>query len=164
MEGLGRERERVLAENQKAIVTDIRNAGLRVLRDHDAGRDIGTAVLGAVVGIGKRAMSIASPSISTSWQGAAGGRAGRSAGRGRAAPFAGWSSRRPRTPAGPCCGSNRRRRPAEVGAVVVEHEARALPSLALLHGLADVAQGHGRSTSTNSPCWRSTSRNWRKSA
>ena len=48
MERLRRERERVLAENEKAIVADVRHAGFRILRHHDAGRDVGPAVLRAV--------------------------------------------------------------------------------------------------------------------
>jgi hypothetical protein len=48
MVGLRRERERILAQDQEPVVTDIRNAGLRVLGNHDAGRDVGSAILGAV--------------------------------------------------------------------------------------------------------------------
>ena len=49
MERLRRERHRVLAENEKAIMADVRHAGLRILGDDDAGRDVGAAVLRAVL-------------------------------------------------------------------------------------------------------------------
>ncbi len=48
VERLRRERHRVLVEDQEAVVPDVGHAGLGVLRHHDAGRDVGAAVLRAV--------------------------------------------------------------------------------------------------------------------
>jgi hypothetical protein len=45
---LRREREGVLAEDQKPVMADVRHPGLGILRHHDTGRDVGAAVLGAV--------------------------------------------------------------------------------------------------------------------
>ena len=115
MVGLRGERERVLAEDQEAVVADVGDAGLRVLRHHDAGRDVGAAVLRAV-GRDREARDV---DVVLDHHLVAGrrrrwSRSARSDCRGRRAPSAGSSCRPPGTPAAPCCASNRRRRPAEI--------------------------------------------------
>ena len=144
MVGLGRERERVPAQDQKAIVADIRNAGLRVLRNHDAGRDIGTAVLGAV-GRDREARDV--DRLAFDQHLLTGRRRGGDARGDRLVEAAQHLlqdgllvrlERQQRLAARRIDAGDQRK----LGAVVVEHEARALPPVALLHGLADVAQCH----------------------
>ena len=51
-------------------MADIGDAGLRILTDDDARRDIGPAVIGAVFGTGKADRSMASPVMTFSCAGA----------------------------------------------------------------------------------------------
>ena len=144
MVGLGRERERVLAQDQEPIMADVRNTGFRVLRDHDAGRDIGSAVLGAV-GRDRKPRDVDGRAFDQHL--VTGRRRGRNARRDRTIQSGQHLlqngllvrlEREQRLAARRIDAGDQRKG----GSVVVEHDAGALPPVALLHGLADVAQCH----------------------
>ncbi len=91
VERLRRERERILAENEEAVVADVRHAGFGILRHHDAGRDVGAAVLRAV-GRDRKAVDVdvvAGDDDLVARRVAFEPSAARSGCRGRRAPFAG---------------------------------------------------------------------------
>ena len=142
VERLRRERHRVLAENEKPVMADVGRAGLRIMRHHDARRDVGAAVLRAV-GRDRPAPQI--DVVAADDLVVARRRAGRHRGRDRVVEpvqnlvedgvLVGLESQQCLAAGGIEPGNQR-----IIGPILVEHDGGALPDIALLHRLADVVQ------------------------
>jgi hypothetical protein len=143
MERLRREGKRILAEDEKAVMPDVRHAGFRILGNDNARRDVRPAVLGAVL----RHRKIADVDGVALDDLLMARRAVRCRDRRNRVVEAVQHFVENRALVG-LEGEQRlaaRRIDAGdqriIGAVVVEHDGRAVADVSLLHRLADVVQG-----------------------